>query len=102
LLTPVKTEVITGRAEVRQVFPASKKLKAAGVYVVEGKLNRGASLRVKRKNKVVVESVAESLRRFKEDVTEVATGYECGVLVKDFDDFQVGDVLEFYKTEEVG
>ncbi len=101
LLTPSKTEVITGRAEVRQVFPASKKLKAAGVYVVEGKLNRGSSLRVKRKNKVVIESVAESLRRFKEDVTEVATGYECGVVVKDFDDFQVGDILEFYKTEEV-
>jgi translation initiation factor IF-2 len=102
LLTPSKTEVITGRAEVRQVFPASKKLKAAGVLVVEGKLNRGASIRVKRKNKVVNESIAESLRRFKEDVNEVATGYECGVLVKDFDDFQVGDILEFYKTEVVG
>ncbi len=102
LLEPSKSEIITGRAEVRQVFPASKKLKAAGVYVVEGKLNRGASIRVKRKGKVVVESVAESLRRFKEDVNEVAAGYECGVLVKDFDEFQVGDVLEFYKVEVVG
>lgn len=101
LLTPSQTEVISGRAEVRQVFPASKKQNAAGSYVIEGKLNRGSSLRVKRKNKVVIESVAESLRRFKEDVTEVATGYECGVVVKGFDDFQVGDVLEFYKTEEV-
>lgn len=102
LLTPSKTEVITGRAEIRAVFAASKKQKAAGVYVIEGKINRGSSIRIKRKNQVIVESVAESLRRFKEDVTEVATGYECGVVVKDFDDFQVGDLIEFYRIEEVG
>lgn len=102
LLTPSRIEVVTGRAEIRAVFPASKKQRAAGVYVTEGKLSRGTSLRVKRKNEIVKESTAESLRRFKEDVTEVAAGYECGVVVKDFDEFQVGDILEFFKTEEVG
>lgn len=102
LLTPSRVEVIMGRAEVRAVFPTSKKQKAAGVYVTEGKISRGSSLRVKRKNEIVKESTAESLRRFKEDVTEAAAGYECGVVVKDFDEFQVGDILEFFKTEEVG
>ena len=101
LLAPSRVEVIIGRAEVRGVFPASKKQKAAGVYVTEGKVSRGASVRIKRKNEIVEESTTESLRRFKEDVTEVSSGYECGVVVKDFDEFQVGDILEFFKTEEV-
>lgn len=102
LLTPSKVEVITGRADIRAVFPASKKQNAAGVYVTEGRINRGASVRVKRKNDIVKESIVESLRRFKEDITEATAGYECGVVVKDFDDFHVGDILEFFKTEEVG
>ncbi len=102
LLTPLRVEVIGGRAEVRAVFSVAKKQKAAGVYVTEGKISRGASVRVRRQDKIVNESIVESLRRFKEDVTEVAAGYEGGVVIKGFDGFQVGDILEFFKTEEVG
>ncbi len=102
MLEPAKIEVIEGRAEVRAVFPAGKTQKAAGIFVTEGKVVRGASVRLRRKGEVVRESTVESLRRFKEDTKEVATGYECGLVLKDFSDFQVGDVLEFYRIEETG
>ncbi|MCK4697509.1 MAG: translation initiation factor IF-2, partial [Dehalococcoidia bacterium] len=68
-------------------------------YVTEGRVSRGASVRLRRGEQVVCESTVSSLRRFKDDVKEVATGYECGVGIKDFNDFQVGDILEFFKTE---
>ncbi len=74
----------------------------AGVYVAEGKVSRDVSARVRRKDEVVFESVVASLRRFKENVNEVATGYECGVGIKDFSNYQVGDILEFYKMEKAG
>ena len=100
MLEPSLVEVIDGRAEVRDVFSAGKRDKVAGVYVVEGKLTRGASVRVRRKQEVVHESSISSLKRFKDDVREVATGYECGVGVKDFNQFEVGDVLEVFRMEE--
>jgi translation initiation factor IF-2 len=100
MLAPTKVEVVDGRAEVRAVFPAAKNAKVAGVYVTEGKVTRGASVRVLRQKKVAAESTVNSLRRFKEDVREVTAGYECGVRVTDFDDFQVGDILEFFRIEE--
>jgi len=100
LLEPSYVEVIEGRAEVRAIFPSGKRDKIAGVYIIEGKVNRGISVRVRRQEQVVSESVVSSLRRFKDDVKEVAAGYECGVGIKDFDDFQVGDVLEFFRTEK--
>jgi translation initiation factor IF-2 len=102
MLAPTKAEVVDGRAEVRAVFPAAKGAKVAGVYVTEGKVTRGASVRVLRQKAVVAESTVKSLRRFKEDVREVTTGYECGVGVTDFDDFQVGDILELFHIEETG
>jgi|TARA_B100001971_G_scaffold60997_1_gene56020 translation initiation factor IF-2 len=101
LLAPSRIEVIIGRAEIRAVFSASKKQNIAGSYVTEGKISRGSSVRVRSKNQIVKESTVESLRRFKENVTEVATGYECGVIIKDFNEFKVGDILEFFKTEKV-
>jgi translation initiation factor IF-2 len=100
LLEPTYTEVIDGRADVRAVFPGPKKTKVAGVYVTEGKTTRGASVRVRRGKEVVVESTVNSLKRFKEDAREVAAGYECGVGLADFNDFAVGDVLEFYRMEK--
>ena len=100
MLAPSRVEVIDGRAEVRAVFSAGKKAKAAGVYVTEGKVSRGASARVLRQDELLSESTVSSLRRFKDDVREVSTGYECGIGVKDFDDFQVGDRLEFFRIEE--
>jgi translation initiation factor IF-2 len=100
LLEPKFIEVIEGRADVRAVFPAGKGTKAAGVMVTEGKVTRNASVRVKRGKETLAESKVISLKRFKDDAKEVASGYECGVGVKDFNDFKVGDVLEFYKMEK--
>jgi len=100
MLEPSQVEVIDGRAEIRAIFSAGKKAKAAGVYVTEGKVNRGASVRVRRQDEVIYESTVSSLRRFKDDVREVAAGYECGVGIKDFNEFEVGDILEFFRIEE--
>jgi len=102
MLEPTYVEVIDGRAEVRAIFPAGKKEKAAGVYVTEGKISRGVSARVRRQEEVVFESIVSSLRRFKDDVKEVAAGYECGVGIKDFSEFQVGDILELFRREKAG
>jgi translation initiation factor IF-2 len=100
MLEPTYVEVVDGRAEVRAVFSSSKKSKVAGVYVTEGKISRGAQVRVRRGEQVVAESVIGSLRRFKDDVKEVTSGYECGVGIEDFDDFEVGDTLEFFRKEK--
>jgi translation initiation factor IF-2 len=102
MLAPVEVEVTEGRAEVRAVFPGAKATKIAGVYVVEGKITRGSSVRVLRKDKVIAESTIDSLRRFKDDVKEVAGGFEAGIILKDFNDFQAGDNLQFYKIVESG
>jgi translation initiation factor IF-2 len=102
LLEPTYHEVIDGRADVRAVFPAGKGAKAAGVYVTDGKVTRNSSVRVRRGSEILADSAVNSLKRFKDDVREVASGYECGVGVKDFNDFEVGDTLEFYRIEKVG
>jgi len=99
MLEPSYIDVIEGRAEVRAVFSTTKKQKVAGVYVTEGKVSRGISVKVKRQEQVACESTVSSLRHFKDDVKEVSAGSECGVGVKDFSDFQVGDVLEFFRRE---
>ena len=102
MLEPSYVEVIDGRAEVRAIFPASKGTKVAGVYVTEGKISRGASVRVQRGDEVVSDSTVSSLKRFKDDVKEVATGYECGVGISDFSDYEIGDILEFHRMEKAG
>jgi len=101
MLEPSYAEVIDGRAEVRVVFPSGKGTKVAGVYVTEGRIYRGASIRVRRGEDIAFDSVVSSLKRFKNDVREVTSGYECGVGIKDFSDFQVGDVLETFRMEQV-
>lgn len=100
LLEPTYVEVIEGRAEVRAIFPAGKRTQVAGAYVTEGKVSRNASVRVRRGEEIVHESTVSSLRRFKDDVREVTAGYECGIGIKDFSEFQVGDILEFFRTEK--
>jgi translation initiation factor IF-2 len=102
MLEPSYIEVIDGRAEVRAIFSSGKAGVIAGVYVIEGKVGRGASVRVWRQEQAVGKSVVSSLRRFKDDAKEVTAGYECGVGIKDFDEFQVGDILEFFRTEKSG
>jgi translation initiation factor IF-2 len=102
MLEPTYVEVTEGRAEVRAVFPAGKSAKAAGVYINEGKATRNDLVRVHRGKEVLIESSVSSLKRFKDDAKEVTAGYECGVGVKDFNDFEVGDTLEFYRMEKSG
>ena len=102
MLEPVYVEVIQGRAEVRAIFSRGKTEKVAGAYVTEGKVSRGASVRVRRGDEVVAESVVGSLKRFKDDAKEVTTGYECGIGIEGFFDFQTGDILEFFTTEKAG
>jgi translation initiation factor IF-2 len=101
MLEPEYAEVIEGHAEVREVFSAGKKGSVAGSYVKDGKIKRGAKVRVKRENKTVVETAIASLRRFKDDVKDVAAGYECGIVLDNYDQFQVGDVFECYSLERV-
>jgi len=102
MLEPTYAEVLGGRAEVRAVFPSGKTGKIAGLYMMEGRGWRDAQIKVLRQNKVIAESRVSSLRRFKEDVTEVSTGLECGLGVEGTVDFQVGDIIEFYRKERVG
>jgi translation initiation factor IF-2 len=99
MLEPTYAEVLTGRAEVRAVFPRSKLGKIAGVYVTDGKASRDAQVKVWRQNKVIGNAHVSSLKRFKDDVAEVATGLECGVGLEGSVDFQIGDILEFYRRE---
>jgi len=101
LLEPELVEVIEGHAEVRAVFSAVKGVQVAGIYVLDGKVSRNSSVRVRRGEEVISDTTVSSLRRFKDDVREVATGYECGISVKDFDNFQAGDLLEFYRIDKV-
>jgi len=101
MLEPTYAEVLGGRAEVRAVFPSSKHVKVAGVYVKEGKVWRDAKVKILRQNEVVSESRLSSLRRFKEDVTEVVAGLECGIGMEGFTDFYTGDIIEFYRKERV-
>ena len=101
ILEPTQREVVQGRAEVREVFQTGKQMKIAGCMVAEGSIARGATVRVLRDGKVIHEGSVASLRRFKEDVNQVSSGYECGVTVQGFTDYQTGDVLEAYRRERV-
>ncbi len=102
MLTPTFVEVLDGRGEVRAVFTAGKKEKIAGVFITEGKVTRNSSIRILRGKQKVHQGTIASLRRFKDDVREVVTGYECGIGVDGFGDFQVGDILEFFRSEKSG
>ena len=101
MLAPKFREVILGRAEIREVFKVSKIGTIAGCYVQSGKLLRGAKVRILRDSAVVFEGELESLRRFKDDVREVADGFECGVQIAKFSDLKQGDVIEAFTSELV-
>jgi translation initiation factor IF-2 len=100
LLEPVLKEVVTGAAEVRQVFTLSKGGKVAGCMVTSGRITKG-KIRVVRRKDVIHEGTISSLRRFQDEVGEVRSGMECGIRVSAFDDFQTGDSLESYTIEKV-
>ncbi len=101
MLEPTYAEIIDGLAEIKAVFDTGKKGKVAGVMVKEGRIGRDSLARVIRKGETLVESRVSSLKRFKNDVKEVPTGQECGVGVENFNDFQAGDIIQFYRREKV-
>ncbi|KJS82675.1 translation initiation factor IF-2, partial [Desulfosporosinus sp. BICA1-9] len=101
LLDPTFKEVVLGKVEVRQVFKVPKSGTVAGCMVTEGKIIRSAKVRVIRDSIVIHDGVMESLRRFKDDVKEVAEGYECGIGIEKFNDIKEGDIIEAFVLEEV-
>ena len=101
MLEPVFREVITGHAEVRAVFYISKVGKVAGCYVTDGDLTRGMQVRVRRAGEVIREDRLVTLKRYQEDAAEVKTGYECGINLGNYNDFEVGDIVEGFKKERV-
>jgi translation initiation factor IF-2 len=101
MLTPDKKEEVIGTAEIRQVFKVSKIGSIAGCMVTAGVVRRSARLRLLRSNMVVFTGELESLKRFKDDAREVKEGFECGLNIKNYNDIQEGDVLEFFEIREV-
>ncbi|MBR1579593.1 MAG: translation initiation factor IF-2 [Selenomonadaceae bacterium] len=100
MLAPKYKEVIQGKVEIRKVMKFSKAL-VAGSYVLEGKIFNNSKIRILRDNIEIFDGAIDSLRRFKDEVKEVAAGYECGISIVDFRDFREGDIIEAYKMEEI-
>ncbi len=99
-LGPEIIETVVGRAEVKEIFPAGKKDKAAGLLVLEGVIRKGLHARLTRDDVIVSKTTISSLRRFKDDAAEVRAGMECGALLADTNDIKPGDHLEVFETEE--
>jgi translation initiation factor IF-2 len=99
-LGPEIIETVVGRAEVKEVFPAGKRDKAAGLLVLEGVIRKGLNARLTREDVIVSKTTISSLRRFKDDVAVVRAGLECGVMLADTNDIKPGDNLEVFETEE--
>jgi translation initiation factor IF-2 len=101
LLEPEYADKLIGRAEVRAVFKLGRRGKVAGSYVLDGKIARNAIAKVRRDGEEIFVGKISSLKRFTEDVREVATGYECGIGVDGFNDIAEGDIIEAYVKERV-
>ncbi len=101
LLAPTFKEKFLGRVEIRDVFTVPKIGNVAGCYVLDGKMVRNAQVRLLRDNVVVYEGKMSSLRRFKDDIKEVATGYECGIGLENYNDIKLGDIIEAFEMEKV-
>jgi len=101
LLSPIHQENIIGYAEIRAIFNMTKYGKVAGCYVTEGKIKRGGKVRLLRDGVVIHEGMLKTLKRMKDDAREVAQGYECGAAFENYEDMQVGDVIECIEIEEI-
>lgn len=101
MLEPTYREVVEGHAEVIQIFKAGKNTVIAGCRVTDGKLTRSSQARIMRKGEKIHEGKIASLRRGKDDVREIASGYECGIVLEEFTDFEVGDIIEAFAQERV-
>ena len=97
---PERIEHVVGRAEIREIFPAGKKDKAAGLLVTDGYIKKGIFARITRDDVIITKTTVASLRRFKDDVAEVRAGLECGVVLQDTNDIKSGDILETFEVEE--
>ena len=101
MLAPTYIEKVIGNAEIRQTFRISNVGTIAGAYVLDGKLERNAGVRVLRDNVVIHEGKLASLKRFKDDAKEVSKGFECGVQIENYNEIKEGDIIEAYILEEV-
>ncbi|MFM1920347.1 MAG: hypothetical protein RLZZ303_1981 [Candidatus Hydrogenedentota bacterium] len=101
MLTPEKREIVTGHAEIRRVFRSSNYGNIAGSYQLDGETERGSLARLIRDDVVICETKIATVRREKDEVKSVATGFECGIKLDNYDDIQVGDIVECYKVESV-
>jgi translation initiation factor IF-2 len=101
LLSPVYEEIVTGEAEVRQVFRVPRIGAIAGCYVREGVITRGSKVRFLRDGVVIWKGAITSLRRFKDDAREVQAGFECGIGLSDYQDLKEGDIIETYDEREI-
>ena len=101
ILEPAQQEVVRGHAEIRELFHVPNVGTIAGCYVTDGNINRNSNVRLIRDNVVIYTGKISSLRRFKDDVNEVQSGYECGIGIENYNDIKQGDIIEPYVTEEV-
>jgi translation initiation factor IF-2 len=101
MLSPERKESVIGLVEVREVFRITKVGTVAGCYVLDGIVKRGSSVRLLRNNVVIHTGELDSLKRFKDDVKEVKSGFECGLSLRNFNDVEVGDQLEVFEMVEV-
>ncbi len=101
ILEPVRREVVRGHAEIRELFHVPNVGTVAGCYVSDGHVNRNSKVRLIRDNVVIYTGRISSLRRFKDDVNEVQSGYECGIGIEKYNDIKQGDIIEPYITEEI-
>jgi translation initiation factor IF-2 len=100
LLEPLLKDITVGAAEVRKVFALSKGAPVAGCMVLSGRIVKG-KVRVRRRKEIIYEGIAQSLRRFQDEVNEVRAGMECGIRIEGFSEFQVGDNIECYTMEKI-
>ena len=101
MLDPVFKEVVLGKIEIRNTFKVPGVGIIGGAYVLEGKVQRNAEIRLVRDGIVIHEGKISSLKRFKDDAKEVAHGYECGIGIENYNDIKEGDIIEAFKMEEI-
>lgn len=99
MLEPAFTDVVLGEAEIREIFPSRRGINIAGCRVVSGRMNRGASIRVMREGELLGDTSIASLRHFRDEVNEVTNGMDCGILLDEFNEFEVGDILQAHRQE---
>lgn len=99
MLEPTFTDIVVGQAEVREIFAARRNVKIAGCRVIDGRIPRGSAIRILRDGQLLEETSIASLRHFREEVNEITNGMDCGILLENYNDFEIGDVLQAHRQE---